>query len=54
MISGRFAPFRTSSARLTAAGAGIWAGAASITLTKDFWPAAASITWENNLAGRSR
>ncbi len=54
MISGRLAPFSTSSARLTASGAGIWAGAASITFTSDFFPASASITWPNSLAGRSR
>ena len=28
--------------------------AASITFTSDFLPASASITWPNNLAGRSR
>ena len=39
MISGRFALFRTSSARLTADGAGSCAGAGSITLTSDFLPA---------------
>ena len=36
MISGRLALFRRSSARVTAAGAGIWAGAGSMTLTSDF------------------
>ena len=36
MISGRLALFSTSSARLTASGAGICAGAASMTLTSDF------------------
>src|SRR6266498_2106336 len=44
MIRGRLAVFNTSSARLTAAGAGIWAGAGSMTLTSDFAPASASIT----------
>ena len=41
-------------ARLIEAGAGICAGAGSMTLTSDFCPAAASMTWPNNLAGRSR
>src|SRR4030095_14748797 len=54
MIRGRLALLRTSSARLTADGAGIWAGAASITLTSDLAPAFAFITCENSLAGRSR
>jgi hypothetical protein len=54
MISGRLALFSTSSARLTASGAGICAGAASITCTSDFLPASASITWPNSLAGKSR
>ena len=39
---------------LTAEGAGICAGAASITLTSDFRPASASITCPNSFAGRSR
>jgi len=54
MISGRLADFSTSSARCTEAGAGICAGAASITLTSDLAPASAFITWPNSLAGRSR
>ena len=41
-------------ARSTADGAGIWAGAASITFTSDFAPAAASMTWPKSFAGRSR
>jgi len=41
-------------ARLTEAGAGICAGAGSITFTSDFRPASAFITWPNSLAGRSR
>ena len=39
---------------LTASGAGICAGAASITFTSDFLPTSASITWPKSLAGRSR
>jgi len=39
---------------LIEAGEGICAGAASITLTSDFWPASAFITWPNSFAGRSR
>ena len=54
MINGFFALRSTSSARATASAAGICAGAASITLTRDRAPAAASITCENSLAGRSR
>ena len=49
MISGRLALLSTSSARLTAAGAGSWAGAASMTFTSDFAPASASITWPKQL-----
>ena len=44
MISGRLPFFSTSSARLTAEGAGIWAGAGSMTPTSDLAPAWASIT----------
>ena len=49
MISGRLAPFSTSSARLTASGAGICAGAGSMTLTSDLAPALASMTWREQL-----
>ena len=54
LISGRLALLRISSARLTAAGAGIWAGAGSMTLTSELAPASASMTCEKSLAGRSR
>jgi hypothetical protein len=54
MMSGRFAPLSTSSARFTASGAGIWRGAGSITLTSDFSPAAASMASPRSLAGKSR
>ena len=43
-----------TSARLTAVGAGICAGAGSMTLTSDLAPASAFMTCENSFAGRSR
>ena len=49
MISGRLAAFSTSSARLTAAGPGNCAGAASTTFTSDLAPASALMTWREQL-----
>ena len=54
MMSGRLAPFSTSSARCTASGAGSWRGAGSTTFTSERLPAAASTACENSLAGKSR
>ena len=54
MISGFFALLSRSSARFTASGAGIWRGAGSTTLIREFFPAAASMLWAKSFAGRSR
>ena len=54
MISGFFADFKRSSARLTASAAGIWRGAGSTTLISVLAPVAASIVCGNSFAGRSR
>ena len=51
---GTLALFSRFSARVTASGAGIWAGAGSMTLTRDLAPASASIVCANSLAGKSR
>jgi hypothetical protein len=54
MISGFFALFSRSSARLTASGAGIWRGAGSTTLISELFAVAASMLCANSFAGMSR
>src|SRR5438094_294143 len=54
MMSGFFAPFSTSSARLTASGAGIWRGAGSTTLMSERLPGSASMDCAKSFAGRLR
>src|SRR6266705_1579510 len=53
MMSGFFAPFSRSSARLTASGAGMCLGAGSTTLIRDFFPRSASMVCGKSFAGRA-